>query len=486
MTQPQESHASQGLRRLEQELARDLTLLNYPPENWVVPRSGPDGEPLTDVAIVGGGMCGLTASFALLRDGVTEQRIVDASAAGREGPWVTSARMRTLRSPKHLTGPALGLPRLTFRAWFESQWGPDAWQALDRIEREQWMAYLRWYRQVLRLPVENDTRVLRIAPAEHGFSLTLAGPHGGSVLHARKVVLATGREGIARARIPKPFESFMGGLCHHTADHIDFDALADRRVVVIGVGASALDNAACALESGARSVQVLARAKAMPRINKAKGIVYPGFTYGYPKLPDAKRLALLSYIAACRVAPPRSALLRVARFENFSLSLDARVHCVSQASGALRLETSLGEVLADNVILGTGFRIELDATPELDELAPHILRWRDRPSMASVDPDEEFLDFPYLSDSLQFQPRVPGQAPWLENLYCFNLAAQLSHGYVSSDIPAVSDGAQRLARGVCRDLFLADVAEHESALHAFVDPELLGDEFPLEDWWPPL
>jgi len=36
---------------------------------------------------------------------------------GREGVWVTFARMPTLRSPKDQTGPDLGLPSLTFEAW---------------------------------------------------------------------------------------------------------------------------------------------------------------------------------------------------------------------------------------------------------------------------------------------------------------------------------------------------------------------------------
>ena len=39
------------------------------------------------------------------------------------------ARMDTLRSPKTLTGPALGVPSLTFRAWYEAKYGLDAWEA---------------------------------------------------------------------------------------------------------------------------------------------------------------------------------------------------------------------------------------------------------------------------------------------------------------------------------------------------------------------
>src|SRR3546814_6112502 len=101
------------------------------------------------------------AAAALRRRGLTRIRIVDRSPEGREGPWVTYARMRTLRSPKHLAGPALGIPSLTFRAWFEAQWGEAGWEALDRIPRTPWMDYLGWYRKVLALPVENGLEIGR-------------------------------------------------------------------------------------------------------------------------------------------------------------------------------------------------------------------------------------------------------------------------------------------------------------------------------------
>ena len=66
-------------------------------------------------------MAGLVASAMLRRLGVDNQLVLDRARAGEEGPWVTFARMRTLRSPKELTGPAMGLPALTFRAFYEAQ-----------------------------------------------------------------------------------------------------------------------------------------------------------------------------------------------------------------------------------------------------------------------------------------------------------------------------------------------------------------------------
>src|SRR5688572_1988802 len=109
--------SAQGLEALTEEVRRDLGRLNWPAPNWVPSTATPQGVRVLDVLIVGGGMCGQTAAFALMREGVRNFRIVERKAAGLEGPWVTFARMDTLRSPKHLTSPDLGVPSLTFRAW---------------------------------------------------------------------------------------------------------------------------------------------------------------------------------------------------------------------------------------------------------------------------------------------------------------------------------------------------------------------------------
>ena len=42
---------------------RELEQLRYPVPNWVLPREG-----VVDVLVVGGGMCGQTATFALMRE----------------------------------------------------------------------------------------------------------------------------------------------------------------------------------------------------------------------------------------------------------------------------------------------------------------------------------------------------------------------------------------------------------------------------------
>lgn len=463
---------SRSLVELEARLAYDLACLNEPPARWTRDVDGPDGRAMLDALIIGGGMCGLVAAFALRRRGLTRQRIVDRSPEGREGPWVTYARMRTLRSPKHLAGPALGLPALTFRAWFEAQWGEAAWESLDRIPRGQWMDYLRWYRAVLSLPVENGVEATAVAPVDGGLAIRLAGPAGNETVHARRLILATGREGVAVPRRPDWAAALPADRVSHTADSIDFTALNGKAVAVVGYGASAFDNAAEALEAGAASVVLLARRRTIPRVNKFKGVVYPGFTLGFPGLEPEARWRLLTYMFDERVAPPRAALLRVCDDPRFTVATGCGVTGASARDARVRLDTSTGPLSVDHVILGTGFRIDIAGSPLTAPFAGRIATWRGLVTPPPAHADHEFLDFPDLGPGFELRAKSAGDLPWLGRIHAFTFAAAMTHGNVSGDIPAVSDGANRLADAVAAAEFRDEIAHHEAALRAFDDPEL--------------
>ena len=119
---------AKGLPALEARLKEDLKFLCYPGTEWVPPMDG-----VSDVVIIGGGMCGMLAWFALSTGGMKNVRVLDRSDRGREGPWLSYACMGTLRSPKTLTGPAFGHGALTFQAWYRAQFGAADWEALDKI-----------------------------------------------------------------------------------------------------------------------------------------------------------------------------------------------------------------------------------------------------------------------------------------------------------------------------------------------------------------
>src|SRR5690606_30035663 len=101
----------EGLAALEARIRQDREDLCVPAANWVPETTHEDGKVL-DVVIIGGGMCGLVAHHALLSGGMRNIAQFDRNPEGQEGPWVTYARMRTLRSPKQLTGPAFGYASL--------------------------------------------------------------------------------------------------------------------------------------------------------------------------------------------------------------------------------------------------------------------------------------------------------------------------------------------------------------------------------------
>jgi len=473
-----------GLAALEARLRQDLQTLCLPAKRWVPPRPAPtdaeDAE-LLDCAIVGGGMAGLALAAALTHLGV-QARILDRSPAGFEGPWATTARMETLRSPKELTGPALGFAALTFRAWFVAQFGEAQWEALDKIPRLQWADYLRWYRQVLDLDVRNRQRVLAVQPRADGLvRLELADDTRDGARYAvlaRHVVLATGRDGLGGPWVPDWAQQLPRGRWAHSADVWDGADLRGQRVAVIGGGASAMDAAATALEGGAARVDLLIRRPDLPRVNKGKGAGSPGMAQGFHALPDDWKWRFRHYINVQQVPPPHGSTLRVSRHANAFFHLGTPVQGARpRADGALRIDTGKGPLAADFLIFCTGFRSNWSLRPEFADIAPHVRLWQDRYTPVAGEEDAELAESPDLGPLYEFQEKTPGACPGLARVHCFNYAAALSQGASAGDIPQISDGAQRLARGLAAQLLAEDIEQHYAAMGRYAEPELDGDEW---------
>ena len=64
--------------------------------------------------------------------------------------WSPSPACAISARPSSSPGRALGLPALTFRAYYQARFGEESWPGLNRIPRSLWMEYLIWYRQVAR------------------------------------------------------------------------------------------------------------------------------------------------------------------------------------------------------------------------------------------------------------------------------------------------------------------------------------------------
>jgi|GEM_PF-22972 OHCU decarboxylase len=447
---------------------RDIALLADPAASWVKPRVGPGGERVYDVAIVGGGQSGLGACFALRREGVHNVVVLDENPEGQEGPWITYARMVTLRTPKHLTGVETGIPSLTYRAWYEAQFGAEAWEKLDKIPRADWMEYLRWLRAVLELPVRNEAKVVRIEP--EGFGLFRVMLAGGDVVLARKVVLATGIQGGGEWHVP-PFvsEALPAERYAHSSSVFDYSPWAGKRIGILGSGASAFDNAQHALGAGAAEVHVFARRRELQRVNPIRHMERSGLTKRYALLNDEEKYRALEHFLALNQPPTMDTFQRASAHPAFQLHLGAPWNGVRMDGDEVVVATPGGEHRFDFLVVSTGTVTDLGLRPELSAFADDIALWGDR--MRADKPNALIDAHPYLGSGFQMTAKSGEGHGRLHGLFMFNYAALASLGLSAAALSGLRYALPRLAEGVASQLFLDDRDEVLRDYFAYDEPE---------------
>ncbi|HEY0184896.1 MAG TPA: NAD(P)/FAD-dependent oxidoreductase [Rhodopila sp.] len=449
----------------------DLARIAHPDMAWLEPRIGPDGDPALDVLIVGGGQSGVAIAAALLRAMVTNILVVDRAPRGQEGPWLTYARMHTLRSPKEYTGPDLDLPSLGYQAWHEARYGAAHWQALDLIAREDWAAYIAWVRDTVGVPVHNDTEVVDIAGVPNG--LLAVRFSDGAVHFARKVVLATGQDGAGLWWMPDFVARLPARFRAHAADPIDFAALRGRRIAVLGAGASALDNAAMALEAGAAEVVVFCRRSQPQVVQPYRWLTFAGFLRHLSDLDDAWRWRFMSRILGMREGFPQQTFDRCARHTAFRLRTGAPWTAARVIGDEVAIDTPCGSHRADFLICGTGVEMDFSQRPELARLAGNIARWADRYDPPVCERNDRLGRFPYLAPDFSLLPRKPGLTDWMTDVHMFNVATTMSFGPSGSSINAMSTAVPKVVAGLTRGLFRDDVEKHWASLQAYDVPQAI-------------
>lgn len=455
-----QSPKDSGLEILEAKIRKELLMINFPSRSWILKTKADTPDAVLDVAIVGGGMGGMAAALALKIEGITNIKIFDENTLGQEGPWNRYARMNMLRSSKTCLGPALGIPSLTFWSWYEAQYGEDNWKRLKTVPTNMWGQYLCWFRRVLELPVENGMTLLKLTPFE-GY-LELAFNHEGQeiIIFARKVVLATGREGSGGYEIPKFMDGVSKTLYAHTGENIDPQSFANKRIAIVGAGASSFDAAATALENGAESVEIIVRRDAIPQVNKFNQFYYPGIAHGFYSLPDELHCEYFAEAFECGAPPPKDALDRVKGYSNLRILYNTEIHQIGEDGRQAMLRTSQKDFGVDLIILATGYAVDLSRRHELDGIQDFILTWENRLPEEFIKRMPKLGRFPYLGPHFEFLELENGTANFLKDIYCFNYGAFLSHGLLSGDIALIGMGARRLAEGITKDFFISDSQQY--------------------------
>jgi cation diffusion facilitator CzcD-associated flavoprotein CzcO len=242
---------------------------------------------------------------------------------------------------------------------------------------------------------------------------------------------------------------------------------------VLGVGASAFDNAAAALEAGAARVDLCFRRPEIPRINPRMWMNFSGMLGHFAELTDLERWRFMRYVLEERPVPPtQDSFWRCRRFANFVWHPNSAWHSVHDSGGVVRVKTEAGPFTFDFIIFATGVETSLSARSELTSIAPQIALWRDRFTPPPGEESELLARHPYLGTAFEFMERELGTAPFLARLHNFTFGAMPSLGLTGAAIPGIRYGVRRLVNGLARDLFKEDAAEYYRDLLAYAAPEL--------------
>jgi FAD-dependent urate hydroxylase len=459
-----------------------LRLAGPDPQNWVPDRAGIDHN----VVLVGGGQTGSALAFALRRAGVGKVSVIDAAEdETRAGVWLTAARMQLLRTPKSLPGPELGLPALSFQAWYEARHGEAAYAAIDRIPRLTWAEYLSWYRHFLKIRVRYRTRLLRIDPADGCFRLHLEAEGRPVIETTRKIVLATGFTGNGGAYIPPELAALSSQFLSHTEDDIDFATLRGKSVAVVGAAAAAFDAAGVALENGAAEVHLFARRASIASVPITRVRGYPGAYDNYRHLPDAIRWHQAIRFRRWGSTPTIDAIERVVAFPNFLLHLGAPWQEAYEADGQAVAHAADGSFRFDHVIAGTGYFVDPSARPEIAGFADQILLWRDKYAPPHEEEDPFLGSHPYVGEAHEYLEKAPGHAPFLRDIHVHNPAGFVSFGLPIGDVPSMRRDIPLVTARISRDLFLADLDSHEKRMTGTIAADFPDEAYASAVWKPP-
>ena len=407
--------------------------------------------------------------------------LLDKNPPGREGPWVTYARMESLRTPKIFVGPDLGQLNLAVRTWYDVRHGDGAWDKLVKVPKDEWMEYLNWFRRLLNFPVANGVVLRRIDPEPPYLKLSIERDGAPETILARKLVRTAGIAGFGGKFVPDMVsDGLPDDLYAHSADPIDFAALRGKTIGVIGGGASAFDNAATALEHGVGSVDLLMRRPNLPKVQITRAMHSVGYLQHFGDLGDAQRWTIMNHFTSFTPPPPEETLARTTKHANFRMHVSSPLSAISVEDGKARIDTPHDSFRFDFVIVATGFIVDVHRVPEFVSIADEIALWRDRYTPPAGETNEDLGRHPFLGPNFQMTPKDAARAPWVGNIHEYGIASISSLGPICTGLHGMTYGVERVVRGITRDLFVADGEEHVKRLMDVNEPPIVPDS--EEDW----
>ena len=233
------------------------------------------------------------------------------------------------------------------------------------------------------VPRLEDVQVLSLSRRHAGFRLQTS---TGEIVSARRVVIAAGI--LNFAYVPPPLTQLPTELVSHSSAHSDLTRFRDRRVAVVGAGASALDLAALLLDAGAK-VDLIARRSAIafhdapieprPLLQKLRA-PRSGLGTGWrsrmcadaPIVFHAMPQSFRIRVVERHLGPAPGWFVRDAVIGRLPMHLSASLTNAQVVDDGVRLslnQQNVGDTQleVDHVIAATGYRVDLSKIPFIEQ-----------------------------------------------------------------------------------------------------------------------
>lgn len=389
-----------------------------------------------DVAIIGSGPYGLSASAHLTAAGI-DHRIFGVPMQ----LWRGMPKGMCLKSLDFATDVYTPRKGYTFIDYCRMKNVSSG----EPIAVDLFIEYGLWAQKQL-VPHLEQVNVTRLSQSNGSFEVQL---ETGETFEARRVVMATGLTNFAR--MPEALKNLPPGYAGHTSKHQDYQEFRGKEVIVVGAGQSALEAAVLLYENGAKCTIVVrdynARCHGMPkppttlidRIRMPQSVFGHGrlnfvldrIPFGAFYLPDERRLKLtrthLGPIGAWWLAP---------RFEG-TVPVLGRTEIIKAEPRDGRLHLTLRNLsggpeqqrVVDYVVCGTGYEPDVDRIGFIEpSLAGRIDRIERAPRLSS-----------------NFESSVPG-------LYFIGAAAAFSFGPLLRFVCGAKFASSTVSKAVVRSL----------------------------------
>lgn len=421
------------LPELEAQARKELEYLDFPPRHdWMPAKKTSTNEHIYDVVIVGAGQTGMTLAFALHREKITNIILFDEEGENCEGPWLSHARMQTLRTPKYTTGPDCDIPSLTVRAWFEAKYGEEEWDKIKYIPRTDWSSYLQWLRHFLNLPIVNNTKVgsIQWSKDENCFIVPINNKGAFSTVYAKKIILATGLQGSGEWTIPNHIKNNIDEGCYfHTCDEIDFTSFEGKKIGILGGGPCAFDNALICSQHGASEVHMYFKRPQLVNLHVFLWGEFVGFLKHFADLPDENKWQFIAKMYEIGQPPTPQSVAAARASKNIIMHFDSPWIDSKMVNGKPAVVTPHSEDTLDSLIIATGWITDLQLRQELDAFREHIALWSDKFLPPKDQRYEALFRAPYLGKGFNFTEKNPGSAPYLQSIFNCTGGALVSTGF---------------------------------------------------------